>query len=79
MCSGAEALLLLSADVMGGLLQLLQNACMHALRTSLALRWRIAALSDGVQLQVARLECNAAGEVDRFRRMLALVRRAGES
>ena len=43
------------------------------------LRWRIAALSDGVRLQVARLECNAAGEIDRFRRMLALVRRAGES
>ena len=39
------------------------------------LTWRIGALADGgVRLQLARMECNASAEVERFRRMLALVR-----
>ena len=37
-CSGAEALLLLPAEVLSGLLNLLHAACMHALQTSLALQ-----------------------------------------
>eukprot|EP00966_Prymnesium_polylepis_P005386 123856-Prymnesium_polylepis.1 len=38
------------------------------------LRWRILTLADGVRLRLARLECNASGEFERFMRMLALVR-----
>ena len=39
------------------------------------LQWRISTLADdGVHLKLARMECNASTEFDRFRRMLALVR-----
>jgi len=41
------------------------------------LHWRIATLAENVQLEVARMECNDTSELERFRRMLTLVRGFG--